>query len=172
MKTKLTVSLVGLMAFSAFGVLLNLFTDYDFVREHSSDIIVVRCITNPLTQFNSSPTDPDINAFPVAILANIRGTNFSGSASLISKHWLNVNDYYLIFGQRVNDKCQALEDFRVIPLGRDVNSAGEITNSIAGKPEDEQLQILFKRGLDHASRQIQEQQDEKQRLEGAVKNSI
>jgi hypothetical protein len=169
MKNTFTISLLVLMTFSAFGVLLNIFTDYDSVKEQSSDIIVVRCIANPPTQFNSSPTDPDINTFPVIILATIRGTNFPGSASLVSKCWLNLGDYYLIFGQRVGGKCQAIEDFRVIPLGHEVFSAGEITNSIFGKPEGEQLQILFKRALGHASRQIEEQQNEIRRLEGAIR---
>lgn len=144
--------------------MLNSFSSYDYLKDHSSDIVVARCITNPPTLFNSSPSDPQINTFSIAIVAVIKGTNFFGSASLITEQWLNQGDSYLIYGQSVNGVCQAYQDFRVIPLGRELY-IGQITNAIAGKLPDQQLQILFKRAVNNLNWQMKKEQEEKQRLE-------
>jgi hypothetical protein len=44
-------------------------------------------------------------------------------------------------------------------------SKGEFTNSLAGKSQDEQIQILFKRALDNIDRKMKEDQEDKRRLE-------
>jgi hypothetical protein len=43
------------------------------------------------------------------------------------------------------------------------------TNLIAGKPYEEQIQILFKRRIDDLNREIQNDEAEKQRLEEGIK---
>jgi len=147
--------------------MLTPFPGYDFVEKHSPEIFVAACVSNPPTLFH--PGTDRVNTYPIEIVASIKGTNQPGHAVLQSLHWLNIGDSYLIFGHARNEAYVAFEEYRVVPLGRPLFLAGEITNSIAGKPEDEQLQILFKRALDHASSQIKELQDEKQQLEGAVR---
>lgn len=126
---------------------------------------------------NPPPPDPrihtitsDINTFSIEILTALKGTNCSGSVRLDSEQWLNQEEDYLIFGNCEKGTYRAIEDFRVVPLGRELY-AGQLTNAIAGKSLDEQLQILFKRALDHLDRQIKKEQEEKQRLETAIRKS-
>lgn len=74
----------------------------------------------------------------------------------------------MIFGDFQNGAYQAVEDFRVIPLGREF-WPGAISNAIAGKSPDEQLQILFKRSLDNLNRQMKLDAEARQRLETFLK---
>ncbi len=161
---KITILAFALIALTASALLLTPFPGYDFVEEHSPEIFVASCVSNPPTLFPSGTQSDDVNTYSIEIIASIKGTNQPGPAVLKSLHWLNVGDNYLIFGLSANGAHQALEDYRVVPLGRPIFSTGEITNSIAGKPEDEQLQILFKRALEHANRQIERLQEEKSEL--------
>jgi hypothetical protein len=169
MKKTLTVSLAMLVACAAMAYLKNIFSSYDWLNEHSPDIIVVRCTANP------PPPDPrihtitsDINTYSTEVFAPLKGTNVSGSFRLESEQWLNQQEDYLVFGKCENGTCRAIEDFRVVPLGRELY-VGQLTNAIAGKSPDEQLQILFKRAIDHLGRQIKKEQEEKQRLETAIR---
>jgi hypothetical protein len=83
----------------------------------------------------------------------------------LTDHGLRQDENYLIIGHYDSGIYRAHEEYHVIPLG--VNFS---TNLIAGKPLDEQIQILFKRRLDNLNRQIKEEQEEKQRLEEGLKN--
>ena len=69
---------------------------------------------------------------------------------------------YLVIGShetgRETGVYEALEEYRIIPLGSDFS-----TNSIAGKPLDEQLQILFRRALE-----VTKDPAEKVRLEAGI----
>jgi hypothetical protein len=167
MKTSWII-LATILASTALAVMMMHFPGYDWLNEHSSDILVVRCITNPPTLLHSSLTDPQINIFSIEVITVIKGTNFSGFVSLVSAQWLNQGDNYLIFGDSEKGAFRAFEDFRVIPLGRELWT-GVLTNAIAGKSPDERLQILFKRAIDNLDRQIKKEQEEKQRLEGAIR---
>jgi hypothetical protein len=69
----------------------------------------------------------------------------------------------LVFGYYDSGVYQAFEEYRVIPLGVDFS-----TNSIAGKPLDEQLQILFQHAADNLNREIQKDEEEKQRIEAGL----
>jgi hypothetical protein len=162
------ISSTLLAAFTASALLLGVFENYDFVEEHSSDIFVASCITNPPTVFGSGTRTDDLNVYNVEITASIKGTNHLGLASLKTLHWLNAGDSYLVFAQFRDGEYKAFEDFRVIPLGREFFSVGEITNSIAGKPENEQLQILFRRADDHLRREIERDEKQKQQLQTAI----
>jgi hypothetical protein len=166
-KTALTLTIFT-TTFIAGAILLGVFSSYDRLEEKSPNIVVARCITNPPTLLNSSFTDPQINTFTVEILAVVKGTNVSRYITLITEQWLNRGDDYLIYGHCENGACKAIENFRVIPLGREL-WAGTVTNAIAGKSPDEQLQTLFKRAIDHLGRQIKKEQEEKQRLETAIR---
>jgi hypothetical protein len=169
MKKTLLISAAFLAALTASALMMSFFHGYDDLKEHSSDILIVRCTTNmppPYTD-NRTLTD-DVNTFSLEVIAVIKGTKFSGSIPLNSTHWLNQGDNYLIFGNCENGLCEAVEDFRVIPLGRELY-AGTITNAIAGKSPDEQLQILFRRAIDNLNRQMKKEQEEKERLEGFIR---
>jgi hypothetical protein len=169
MKRILIVSMAMLVACAALAYLKNIFSSYDWLNEHSPDIVVVRCTANP------PPPDPrihtitsDINTYSIEVFSALKGTNVSGSFRLDSERWLNQQEDYLVFGKCDNGTYRAIEDFRVVPLGRELY-VGQLTNAIAGKSPDEQLQTLFKRAVDHLSRQIKKEQEEKQRLEEAIR---
>jgi hypothetical protein len=161
MKTKLILA-TTLIALTASAVLLAPFQGYDFVANHSDNIYIAVCVTNPPTTVHG---DEPINTFSIKIVYSIKGTNLSGTTTLQSLRWLNVGDSYLTFGNFKTGAYQAFENYRVIPLGREMFSKGEFTNSLAGKSQDEQIQILFKRALDNIDRKMKEDQEDKRRLE-------
>lgn len=163
MKTLLIVLAILAMTFTASAILTLVFSNYEDLENRSSDIIVARCITNPPTRIHLG-YDPDINNFSIKTIAVLKGTNFSGSIPLVTEQWLNQGDDYLIFGNPRNGTCRAIEDFRVIPLGREFY-AGQITNALAGKSPDQEMKILFKRAIEHLDRQMKKEQQEKERLE-------
>lgn len=87
---------------------------------------------------------------------------------LIPANSIREGDWYVIVGPhetgRETGVYQAFEEYRVVPLGKDFS-----TNSIAGKPLDEQLQILYKRGIDVSNQEIHKAEEEKARLETAIR---
>ena len=83
---------------------------------------------------------------------------------LLTDHKLWQGENYLIFGHYDGGIYQAFEEYRVIPLGVDFS-----TNSITGKPLDEQLQILFKQRIENLNREIENDKAEKQRLVEGLK---
>ncbi|MGA2240978.1 MAG: hypothetical protein ABSH11_02930 [Verrucomicrobiota bacterium] len=168
MKTA-TLVLTGLLiTLTALAAMEMIFPGYDRLKEISPDIIIARCTNTPSPLPPNRTITSDANTFSIEIVAAIKGTNRSGSVLLNSGHWLHRGDNYLIFGDCENGVCQALADYRVIPLGREL-LAGSITNAIASKPLDEQIQILFKRRLDNLNRQMKKEQEEKERLEETIK---
>ena len=168
-KIHILILALTLRAFTASALLLGIFHDYDSVESQSPEIFVASCTTDPPTLFKPGTQTDNVNTYAIEILTPIKGTNQPGDAILNSLHWLNVGDTYLIFGNFRDGAYQAFEDYRVVPLGRAIFSVGEITNSIAGKSEDEQLQILFKRALDNVNRQMKQEQEEKQRFEDSIR---
>ena len=150
------------------AIILMNFPGYDRLRELSTDIVLAHCVSNPPTLLHYSPTDPDINTFSLETIAVLKGTNFSKSFSLVTMQWLNRGDDYLIFGNIENGACRAIEKYRVIPEGRELG-LGVLTNSIARKSPDEQLQVLYERAIFRLNRQIEDDQQSKQQLETAIK---
>lgn len=164
MKTKIIVPAMLLSALGALARIINAFSGWDQLEESSPYIIIARCeqSTAPLhvtfTE-NAPKSDSAIN-----ILFVLKGTNDVTSARLQTDHDLRQGENYLVFGYDNSGIYQAYEEYRVIPLGADFS-----TNSITGKPLDEQLQILFKRRIDNLNREIQNDEAEKQRLEEGIK---
>ncbi len=163
MKTWITLS-IALLALSGLAYLVSPFPGYDELEDRSPDIIIVRCTTNAPPPFPRNKTINDIDTLAAEIVTTLKGTNSPGPITLNSLHWLNQGDDYLVIGNCADGVCEAIEDYRVIPLGREL-WAGDITNAIANKPMNEQLQILFKRSINHLNQEIQRDQQEKQRLE-------
>lgn len=168
MKTGAIILITSLMTLTALATLEMLFPGYDWLKEHSPDIIIARCPDMP------PPSDRSITGTVrlsnIKIITALKGTNKSESAILRSDCWLREGEFYLIFGRCENGICEATEDFRVVPLEREswsdwVSTASTITNSIAGKTLDEQLQILFRQRIANLNREIQKDEKEKKRLE-------
>lgn len=149
------------------------FSGWDEVKRRSPDIIIARCSridesTQGLT-VHDLLVDSDIEVISV-----LRGTTNRvtgpltgpgiGAGRLLSMYYPRQGQYYLIFSIYGDGEYQAIEDYRVIPLGPTF-----FTNSLAGKTFDEQIRMLFQRRLYNLNREIQTAQEEKQRLEEGLK---
>jgi hypothetical protein len=92
----------------------------------------------------------------------IKGVMRPGASNLKSGFLPAQGDYYLIFSEYRDGRYQAGEHYRIVPLG-----ASFSTNSIVGKPSNEQILILLQRRLNDLNRQMKQEQEEKERLEQA-----
>ncbi len=160
MKAKLFILVAVLISAPVFAVLIVYsFPGWDWLKETSPDIIIARCSKAPL-QYDTD-FEPNSN---IDVEWVLKGTNGLRSSILRSFYLPRQGEHYLIFSTYHNGSYQAIEEYRIVPLGVRFS-----TNAIAGKPLDEQLQVLFKQALDNLNREIQKDQEEKQRLETALK---
>jgi hypothetical protein len=170
---KLIVSVLLLTSVATAIALLTVsFPGWDQLTEGSPDIIIARCTKTPLPVETPYQIQIDLVVHSdIEVVSILKGVT-NGVASerltlgptvLRSMYWPRQGEYYLIFSSYHEGYHQAIEDYRVIPLGLRVPA-----DAIAGKPLDEQLQILFKRGLFYLNREIQKDEEEKQRLESAL----
>jgi hypothetical protein len=161
-----------LTASTALATLEMLFPGYDRLKDNAPDIIVARCSDTPPAPDHS--ITGTIRLSNIEIVTAIKGTNCFGPAVLRSDRLLQQGEFYLIYGRFEDGVCAATEDYRVVPLGRESGSAwfseaGLITNSIGGKPQDEQLQILFRRADDHLRREIEQDEKQRKQLQTAIR---
>jgi hypothetical protein len=93
----------------------------------------------------------------IEVVFVLQGTTKPGPSHLVSTYRLpHQGDYYLIFADYYNGHYQALEDYRVVPLGYNFES-----DRLTGKTLDEQIDILVRDRLD----QLNNVSEEKKRLE-------
>jgi hypothetical protein len=144
------------------------FRGWDKLIQHTPDIIVAQCTRTPDQQMLRGGWPVDINI--VYILKN--STNSValepaklGAAKLDSQYIPRQGEYCLFFSIFHDGVYQATETYRTVPLGLWFNA-----DAISGRPLNDQLQILFKRRLFDLGRQIEEDQAEKERLEGGLKH--
>ena len=167
MKTKIIFFGVMLIAFSAVAYLTMSFPGWDVLTEKSSDIVVVHCI-NVQDPFNSKKDGHPIDFQGLVdsdfeIVSVLKGTKNTGIVRISSEYWPQQGSYYLLFQDYRDGRYQGLEEYRVVPLG-----APFYTNSIAGKPLDKQLQILFRHANNYLNSETQKDQETKDRLEQAL----
>jgi hypothetical protein len=162
MKTKLIIlaAIVLTSAVSVMAIITVSFPGWGWLKENSADIIVASCTGDPPQYHPKFEYDSNIN---VAVV--LKGTNNLRSSILRSFYLPQKYGYYLIFSTYHDGSYQALEAYRVIPLGDYFHA-----NLIVGKSLDEQIKILFKLRLGNLERQMKEDQDEKARLEEGIKN--
>ena len=140
------------------------FLGWDRLEEWSTDIIIANCgkpTSSKPGVFVSGATASDS---AIELIVVLKGTNNMSPSRLLTDHKLWQGENYLIFGHYDGGIYQAFEEYRVIPLGVDFS-----TNSITGKPLDEQLQILFKQRIENLNREIENDKAEKQRLVEGLK---
>jgi hypothetical protein len=172
MKIKYKIVTSLLIVTSAFAAIEISFPGWDWLEEKSPDIAIVNCgkpTPNPAYPYggviNGTMSDSEIRVIFV-----LKGTNGISSVRLQTDHELRQGEDYLVFGNCDNGIYDATEEFRVVPLG--VKYAWELnslTNSIASKSLDKQIQILFQRSIDNLNHEIQKDQEEKARLEEGLK---
>jgi hypothetical protein len=99
----------------------------------------------------------------IEVISVLKGATKPGISSLVSTYFLpKQGEYYLIFGIYFRRHYQAMEDFRVVPLGVRFEPA-----MIANQDFERQIKTLLQRGLNEVDRQLEQGQKEKARLEQA-----
>ena len=163
MKAKIIVLVIATAGFTAAAFLTMPFPGWDILTQKSQDIIIARCSSTPAqlnVKTNGIWIDQDgLIESEIQVVSVLKGATTSNPARLSSQYWPRAGEHYLIFAHYHDGFYQALETYRIIPLG-----AYFSTNTIAGKPLTQQLQILFKRRIRELSREIQRDEAEKQRL--------
>jgi hypothetical protein len=150
------------------------FPGWDFLVQKTPDIVIARCskTPDPFKDHGAGPTGDlfDSNIEIVSILTG--ATNWGtmplktpnlGAGRLTSQYIPRQGEYYLLFSIFDYGYYQTEADYCVVPLGLYFS-----TSSIAGKPLDKQVQILLQRRLDELNRQMNEEQEEKDRFEQAL----
>ena len=164
MKAKVVIAILVLVAITALGRMVSLFSNWGNVENESSSIFVARCgkptPPPPPSILYSSPPRSDSE---IEIIAILKGTNSPGMARLQTDHELHQGENYLVFGKLEDGNYKAFEQYKVVPIGSRFS-----TNWIAGKNLDEQIQVLFKHALFQLDREIKEDQEQKAQLETAV----
>jgi hypothetical protein len=103
----------------------------------------------------------------IEITSVLKGENVKPGSpvTLWSKYWPSQGDSYLLFANVLeNTNCQALDLYRVVPLGHDFP-----TNSLEGKTLDEQVKFMLQWRLFYLNRELEQGQEEKKRLEEGLK---
>jgi hypothetical protein len=144
---------------SVLAILTVSFPGWDLLKDKSPDIIIARCTKTPLQSYGDGEFYSDVDVVSV-----LKGTNGLRSSQLWSLREARQGEYYLVYSTFHDGSYQAIEEYRVIPLGGNFS-----TNSIAGKALDEQLQILFKRRIDNLNQEILHDGAEIQRLEEGMR---
>jgi len=153
-----------LMTLGVMARVIAPFLGWNNLTETSPEIIVVQC---------GKPTPPNPNIMVIGatksdseiqLVSVLKGTNDLSSTRLQTDHALRQGENYLVFGYFDSGIFKAYEEYRVVPLGDNFS-----INSIAGKPLDEQIQIMFQRAVNKLDREIQTDEVEKGRLETVLK---
>jgi len=162
MKTRIVICFIALIAVSAMARLTAYFSSWSELEDNSPNILIARCgkpIHRVGTIVNGTASDSAIE-----IIFPLKGECGTNSAQLLTDYTLQEGGNYLVFGYYKNGKVLAFEEYRVIPLGLDFS-----TNSIAGKPLADQLQILYKRRIAILNQEILNDEAEKKRLQTGIK---
>jgi len=161
MKTPSTIFALFLITAAVFARQISQFLGWD--KLVSTDIVVLRYgMAAPATQsFVPILNGAKFNV-PIDVLYVLKGTN--RLTQLQTSQKLTEGENYLVFGYYDGNAYQAMEDYSIISLRKTFS-----TNEIAGKPCEEQIQILFKRRIDNLNQEIRSDKAEKQRLEEAIK---
>lgn len=154
----LFVSLV--LATAVMAVKTLPFPGWGDVQETSSDIIIARCLKtteSPSGGFQGL-IDSDIN-----IIMVLKGKTNQAIVNLRSLYWPRPNVQYAIFSKFHDGVYDAIEPYRIIPLGTYFP-----TNMLTGKNLNEQITAIFKWRLVQLKREIEQNAEEKQQLEAGL----
>jgi hypothetical protein len=161
MKIKIITIIISLLVVSVTARMVGLFPGWDQLADQSSNIVIAHCGKPFQRTAGVIIENGPLSDSEVEVISVLKGaTNQPSPARLWTDHELFQGENYLVFGYYDSGIYQAYEEFRIVPLGGNFS-----TNLIAGKPLNEQIQILLKRRLDNLNRQMKQEQVEKQRLE-------
>jgi len=168
---KSTLTVMGLTAFftgTTLAVVLVPFHGWDALIAKSPEIIIAKCLKAPEeTLYRQGNVVEGVRdgVFPseIEVVAVLKGMTNRGPVRLYSRVPLSRGEDYLIFA-RFFDTYDAPEEYRIVPLGSRFS-----TNLLVGKQLDDQIQTLLQYRLKNLNREMERLQEEKVRLESAVK---
>ncbi len=148
----LICSMVAVMPLAAFAAAR--FPGWNSLIDYSSGIVVVRC-ENPEERYLG---DTLIQA-KVSIVDVLKGKITVNSVMLKTPVLMHHGEYYLVFSYTWDDE-PFVDDYQVVHLGTHYEK-----NMAIGKSLDEKVHSLLKRSLGLLTKQMDQEQKEKQRLE-------
>ncbi len=158
-----------LISLTAVAITIIPFTGWDNLTTGSPDIIIACCAKTPdlisvrndgvVIERKDGVIDTDMEVISV-----LKGSTVRGPARVRSQYWPRQAEQYLIFGYFHDGSYQAIETYRVIPLGLSFS-----TNMLSGKTLTEQIRAVLSYRLGQLNREIEQKQEEKKRLEEGLR---
>ena len=160
---------LALAACTAIAIVVQPFSSWESLIKRSPDIIIARCSKTParsVVQNDGTVLEFRDGLIPsdIEVISAIKGATNLGPALLNSRFLPRQGEQYLIFSIFHDGFYQAVETYRVIPLGLSFP-----TNMLAGKSFDQQIRALLQYRLNMLNREIQQAQEEKARVEEGLK---
>jgi hypothetical protein len=158
--------LVFIFAGTAAAIISQSFSSWGNLTTNSPDIIIARCRETPETVKPNGHT-VDTQGWIISnmeIVSILKGATNSGAVQLGSEYCPRQGEFYLIFSNFHDGYYTSTEPYRFIPLGLQFS-----TNMITGVTLDEKIQHLLERRLNSLNQQMKSEQEEKQRLEDALR---
>ena len=149
---------------TATAVFILPFTSWDDLTKKSPDIVIARCATTP----DPKVIGDEMIWSDIEVMSVLKGDTKPGAARMVSQYWPRQGERFLIFATYQSNQLyrayDATEMYRIVPLGRYF-----LTNELAGKPLDEQIQLVLRHRLEDVSRELERGAEEKSRLEEGLK---
>jgi hypothetical protein len=144
------------------------FSGWPWLEQKSHDILIARCRVTPdpyaVGKDGAEHNMRGLINSEIQIVSVLKGTTNTGTARLTSEYWPRQGDYYLVFATFNFGFYQAVEKYRIVPLGPRF-----MTNILSGKSLELQVRTLLQYRLNMLSREMQQAQEEKKRLEEGLK---
>jgi len=153
-----------LLVFCAAAYVVVPFPGWDRLAMESEYIALVRCGNPTVLPPNAYRAGPNSDS-DIQIIFTLKGTNDLDVCRLITDHDLYPGERYLVFGNLGKNILHAFEEYRITQVDHLFT-----TNLIAGKPLNEQIQIILERRLFDLNREAKLNEEELQRLNEALKN--
>lgn len=140
------------------------FSSWDYLTEHSRDIIIARCTTTPQpTGVTNGIIESDIE-----VISILKGSTKLGMSHMQSWYHPYQGERFLIFANFYsNSAYTAVESYQIVPLNRDFR-----TNDLAGKTLKEQIQIILNNRLKDLIDELARDNEEKLWLETTMSNNV
>lgn len=158
-----------LAATAALAVPTQEFPGWDNLVRQSPNIVIARCNETPppmrkgkngaWIDFKDGVFDSDIEVTSV-----LKGITNLGPSHLMSRFRPRQLEHYLIFSTFHDGSYQAVEAYRIIPLG--ISFPPDL---LKGKSLDEQIRFALEYRLSELENQTKAQQEEKNRLESGLR---
>ena len=161
MKTSFAIFLIVGVISTAMAVLISPFTSWSDLTHKSPDIVIARCTA---AHPDNMPVADGMMWSHIEVISVLKGDTKPGAAQMVSQYSPYQGERFLMFSEYQSNQLyqayNATETYRIVPLGRYF-----LTNELAGKPLDEQIQMVFQSRLKDLSVEMKRAGEEQKRLE-------